>query len=79
MTIDELKAQAAGIEEMVHALLAAENEKRALSARAVSAGLIQAAAVVMASHGIAAADIAEHFRTMARSVEAQAGIVRNLQ
>jgi len=82
MTNEERAALAEQADHLTRAALdmvAAENETAALSARAVSAGLIQAAAVVMAQQGIRAADIAEHFRTIARSVEAQAGILRNLQ
>jgi hypothetical protein len=76
---DDLIEQADRFARLALELVAAENATAALSVRAVASGFIQAAAMVMARQGIPPTDIAEHLRRMATSVEAQAGILRNLQ
>lgn len=72
-------AKAVAFARRVLQLAAREQRARKMTDRAAVAGLIDAARHIMAGAGCSATEIAEHLRSMARSVEVQAGVLRNVQ
>lgn len=76
MTPQEQMEMANEFTKLALDLVAAENEKRELSARAVATGFVQAAVRVLDSGGMTATQVATELRGMADSLEVQSSHTR---
>jgi NO-binding membrane sensor protein with MHYT domain len=71
MTPQEQADMANEFAKLALAIVAAENNKRQLSARAVASGFVSAATMVLQGAGMKATEIAQELRGMANDLEMQ--------